>query len=98
MVEVRVSQKDTDGVCSFWEGGDKTGEGGDWGGVFDGHETRFGYVSTPAITYIMSKQCVETFVQPSAAYLTSVYRTLTENFSELSGKPIDVCDFTGEKI
>lgn len=98
MVEVRVSRKDGDGVCSSAEGGDETSEGGDRGGVFGGHKIRYGYVSTPAITYIISQQYVETFVQPSTAYLTSVYRTITENFSGLSGKPIEVCDFTGKKI
>lgn len=99
MVEVRVSRKHADGVCSSGEGGDETSEGGERvGGVFSGHGNRYGYVYTPAITYILSQRYVETFVQPSTAYLTSVYRTLTENFPELSGEPIEVYDFTGEKI
>lgn len=54
-----------------------------------------GDVSSPAMTYVMSQGYVRHFVGPSPQYLTAVYRTLTSNFPELSNRPIDICDYTG---
>ena len=85
MVNVRVS-RNGDGV----EEGAKAKAGG--GIPVDGH-----YVFAPAMTYIMSRPYVEKFVPPDPAYLTSVYHTLNGSIPELSGRPIEVCDYTGER-
>lgn len=86
MVNVRV----TDGSNLLIDGGN----GGDNG---DGTRGGFRDVSSSAITYVMSQRRVQSFTVPTPQYLTAVYNTLTTNFPELSDRPIEICDYTGER-
>lgn len=91
MVNVRAAtgsgSSSSDG--NRYENGDNPGSGDSSGGSRD--------VSASATVYVMAQRYVQTFVDPSPQYLTAVYRTLTRNFPELSGRPLEICDYTGER-
>lgn len=93
MANVRVASVNSDLPCVPKSDGNVEGRSD---GSDNSSGSTFSDVLTPATTYIMAPRLVQMFVPPSPQYLTAVYRTLTKNFPELSDRPIEVCDYTGE--
>lgn len=88
---MKVSVRVAKGTAEDGENGD-TATAGDGTGV-----AAFSSVESSAITYVMTPRLVQKFVPPSPQYLTAVYRTLTSSFPEFSDRPIEICDYTGER-